>query len=309
MSTRTYTLADFDFELPPELIAQHPAAERSASRLLDGRGAHAGRPRVPRTARSAARRRPAGLQRHARHQGAAVRRKGQRRRGRRRWSSACCPATRCWPTCAPASRPRPGSVRALCRRLRCRGAGPRRARRGAVPPALPGRSASCCCRPTAMCRCRPTSPMTTRPRTRRATRPCLPRARARWPRRPRRCTSTRRCSQALQRRAACGRAAVTLHVGAGTFQPVRTENLAEHRMHSEWFEVGAATVQAIEATRAAGGRVVAVGTTTLRALESAARDGALRAGAARPTSSSRRASSSASSTSWSPTSTCRRARC
>jgi S-adenosylmethionine:tRNA ribosyltransferase-isomerase len=60
-------------------------------------------------------------------------------------------------------------------------------------------------------------------------------------------------------------------VGAGTFQPVRTENLAEHRMHSEWFEVGAATVAAIEATRAAGGRVVAAGTTTLRALESAAR--------------------------------------
>ena len=66
-------------------------------------------------------------------------------------------------------------------------------------------------------------------------------------------------------------AAVTLHVGAGTFQPVRSETLAEHRMHSEWFEVGAATVAAIEATRAAGGRVVAVGTTTLRALESAAR--------------------------------------
>ncbi|MEO8805797.1 MAG: tRNA preQ1(34) S-adenosylmethionine ribosyltransferase-isomerase QueA, partial [Burkholderiaceae bacterium] len=63
---------------------------------------------------------------------------------------------------------------------------------------------------------------------------------------------------------------VTLHVGAGTFQPVRTENLAEHTMHSEWFEVSAATVQAITRTRAAGGRIVAVGTTTLRALESAA---------------------------------------
>jgi S-adenosylmethionine:tRNA ribosyltransferase-isomerase len=73
---------------------------------------------------------------------------------------------------------------------------------------------------------------------------------------------------------------VTLHVGAGTFQPVRTENLAEHRMHAEWFEVGSTTVQAIEATRAAGGRIVSVGTTTLRALESAARDGTLRAGAA-----------------------------
>ena len=67
------------------------------------------------------------------------------------------------------------------------------------------------------------------------------------------------------------RAAVTLHVGAGTFQPVRVHDIAQHRMHSEWFEVGADTVAAIDATRAAGGRIVAVGTTTLRALESAAR--------------------------------------
>jgi S-adenosylmethionine:tRNA ribosyltransferase-isomerase len=65
-------------------------------------------------------------------------------------------------------------------------------------------------------------------------------------------------------------ALVTLHVGAGTFQPVRVDKLADHRMHSEWFEVGADTVTAIKATRAGGGRVVSVGTTTLRALESAA---------------------------------------
>jgi S-adenosylmethionine:tRNA ribosyltransferase-isomerase len=69
------------------------------------------------------------------------------------------------------------------------------------------------------------------------------------------------------------RAAVTLHVGAGTFQPVRAEDIASHPMHSEWYEVGAATVAAIEATRAAGGRIVAAGTTTVRALESAARAG------------------------------------
>ena len=74
-------------------------------------------------------------------------------------------------------------------------------------------------------------------------------------------------------------ASVTLHVGAGTFQPVRTENLAEHTMHSEWFDVPQATVDAIARTRAAGGRIVAVGTTTLRALESAARGGELQAGA------------------------------
>ncbi len=65
-------------------------------------------------------------------------------------------------------------------------------------------------------------------------------------------------------------AGITLHVGAGTFQPVRSERLSEHTMHAEWFEVPEATVQAIERTRAAGGRIVAVGTTTLRALESAA---------------------------------------
>jgi S-adenosylmethionine:tRNA ribosyltransferase-isomerase len=70
-------------------------------------------------------------------------------------------------------------------------------------------------------------------------------------------------------------ARVTLHVGAGTFQPVRAERIAEHRMHSEWFEVGTATVDAIRATQAAGGRVVAVGTTTVRSLESAARGGNL----------------------------------
>lgn len=64
------------------------------------------------------------------------------------------------------------------------------------------------------------------------------------------------------------RAHVTLHVGAGTFQPVKTENLAEHRMHSEWYHVPLATQDAIAACQARGGRVVAVGTTTVRTLES-----------------------------------------
>jgi S-adenosylmethionine:tRNA ribosyltransferase-isomerase len=71
---------------------------------------------------------------------------------------------------------------------------------------------------------------------------------------------------------------VTLHVGAGTFQPVRVENLDEHTMHAEWYALPQATVDAIAAARAAGGRVVAVGTTSLRALESAAAAGELRAG-------------------------------
>lgn len=63
---------------------------------------------------------------------------------------------------------------------------------------------------------------------------------------------------------------ITLHVGAGTFQPVREENIASHRMHSEWYEVPQTTINAISETQLAGGQVVAVGTTTLRALESAA---------------------------------------
>jgi S-adenosylmethionine:tRNA ribosyltransferase-isomerase len=71
---------------------------------------------------------------------------------------------------------------------------------------------------------------------------------------------------------------VTLHVGAGTFQPVRVDNIAEHRMHSERYTVPQATVDAIAAARQAGGRITAVGTTALRALESAARGGTLVAG-------------------------------
>lgn len=71
---------------------------------------------------------------------------------------------------------------------------------------------------------------------------------------------------------------VTLHVGAGTFQPVRVERIAEHKMHSEWYTVPQRTVDAIAQARELGGRVMAVGTTSLRALESAARGGELRAG-------------------------------
>ena len=69
-------------------------------------------------------------------------------------------------------------------------------------------------------------------------------------------------------------ASVTLHVGAGTFQPVKTENLAEHRMHSEWYNIPSETVQAIANCRARGGRVVAVGTTSVRTLESWEKSGA-----------------------------------
>lgn len=69
---------------------------------------------------------------------------------------------------------------------------------------------------------------------------------------------------------------VTLHVGAGTFQPVRVDDIRQHRMHSEWLNVGAELVEQVRRTRARGGRVIAVGTTVVRALETAMRDGELR---------------------------------
>ncbi len=72
------------------------------------------------------------------------------------------------------------------------------------------------------------------------------------------------------------RAFLTLHVGAGTFAPVRTERIEDHELHAEWLEVSAETCAAVERCRAAGGRVVAVGTTSVRALETAARGGELR---------------------------------
>ncbi len=71
---------------------------------------------------------------------------------------------------------------------------------------------------------------------------------------------------------------VTLHVGAGTFQPVRVDNIHEHKMHSELYSVSQATVDAIQHAQAKGGKVTAVGTTALRALESAARSGELQGG-------------------------------
>ena len=71
-------------------------------------------------------------------------------------------------------------------------------------------------------------------------------------------------------------ARVTLHVGAGTFAPLRGETVESHTLHREWLEVSAATCDAVARTRSRGGRVVSVGTTTLRALESAAAGGTLR---------------------------------
>lgn len=71
---------------------------------------------------------------------------------------------------------------------------------------------------------------------------------------------------------------LTLHVGAGTFQPVRSENIAQHKMHSEWFHVPAQTATLVQEAKQRGSDVIAVGTTSLRALESASSSGKLQAG-------------------------------
>jgi len=70
-------------------------------------------------------------------------------------------------------------------------------------------------------------------------------------------------------------AMITLHVGAGTFQPVRDSDLTAHRMHSEWYSVPESVTESIEKARRVGGRVIAVGTTVVRALESAVSGGQL----------------------------------
>ena len=132
----------------------------------------------------------------------------------------------------------------------------------------------------ATCRCRPTSRTPTARPTPSATRRSTPRGRVQLRRRPRVFTSRPTCWTACMR-AASQQARLTLHVGAGTFQPVRSERLAEHRMHTERYEIPDGTADAVNAARRAGRRVVAVGTTSLRALESAARDdGVVRAGGA-----------------------------
>ena len=289
---RAWTPADFDFELPPELIAQHPAAERSASRLLDGTGTAP----VDRVFREL----PAQLAAGDLLVFNDTRVIKARLRGRKDSGGAVealvervLPAApgaphAVWAHLRASKSPRPGSV------VRFGGPG---AATGAGPQAVPGQGfvAEVLGRagpdgalfhlrfpgdPFALLEAHghvPLPPYIThaddaederRYQTVFAARPgavAAPTAALHFD------------AAVLAALAARGvqTARVTLHVGAGTFQPVRVERIAEHRMHSEWFEVGADTVAAVEATRARGGRVVAVGTTTVRSLESAARGGSL----------------------------------
>lgn len=267
-----YTLADFDFTLPPEQVAQHPAAQRSGSRLLDGRGAL-----------------PAD---HVFHELPALLAPGD---------LLVFNDTRVIKARLFGEKPTGGAVEALVERVlpghevlaQLRASKPPRAGallrfadafdaevlgRGGVDDALfrlrlPADPFELLARHGHV----PLPPYIThgdapddeaRYQTVFAQRPGAVAAPT---------ASLHFDEPLLAALAARGVAStrVTLHVGAGTFAPVRSDNLAEHRMHSEWFEVGEAAVAAVAEARARGGRVVACGTTALRALESAARGGTL----------------------------------
>ena len=278
MPSRTYTLADFDFELPPELIAQHPAAERSASRLLDGRGTLP----VDRVFRDLPMLlQPGDLMVFNDTRVIKARLFGEKIPGGgavQALVERVLPGHEVLAHIRASKSPKPGSRLRFADTFDAEVLG----RAGADEALFRLRFPS---DPFVLLQAHghvPLPPYIThadgaddeaRYQTVFAARPgavAAPTAALHF---------DAALLQALDHRGV-RRAAVTLHVGAGTFQPVRAQTIEEHRMHSEWFEVGAATVQAIEAARAAGGRIVAVGTTTLRALESAARDGLLRAGAA-----------------------------
>jgi S-adenosylmethionine:tRNA ribosyltransferase-isomerase len=272
---RTYTLGDFDFALPPELIAQHPAAERSASRLLDGREAQA----IDRVFRELpGLLEPGDLLVFNDTRVIKARLLGVKATG----GSVEALVERVLPNhevlahLRASKSPKPGSRVRFADAFDAEVLG-RTGPEGSLfhlrftdePLALLERHGHV-----------PLPPYIThadtadderRYQTVFATRPgavAAPTAALHFDATLLAAFATRGIATAN----------VTLHVGAGTFQPVRTDTLAEHRMHSEWFDVPEATVRAIARTRASGGSIVAVGTTTLRALESAALGGTLQAG-------------------------------
>ncbi|HUG22816.1 tRNA preQ1(34) S-adenosylmethionine ribosyltransferase-isomerase QueA [Piscinibacter sp.] len=278
-ASRRFTLSDFDFVLPPELIAQHPAAERSGSRLLDGTGEtpvdrrfrelpallHPGDLLVFNDTR-VIKARLLG----AKASGGAVEALVER----------VLPQHEVWAHLRASKSPKPGSL------VHFDGPGGERFVAEVLGRAGPGE---------ALFHLRfPREPLSLLERFGHVPLPPYithadtadderryQTVFARTPGAVAAPTAALHFDEALLAALAergVATANVTLHVGAGTFQPVRSEDLAEHRMHSEWFQVGDATVEAIARTRACAGRVVAVGTTTLRALESAAVGGTLRAG-------------------------------
>ena len=266
---RRYTLSDFDYALPSDLIAQVPAAERGGSRLLHVDGnvladlTFGDLPRLlargdlvvfndTRVIKARLRAsRPTGGKVELLYEraGAVTARPFSRfAPATRRTGAASC--------CFPAGPARPSSSATVA---------------SSICASKASRRSSTTSTGMAKFRCRRTSRVRRTPWTRRATRPSMRASRAPPRRPPPVCISTTRCSLRSQR-AGIATAFVTLHVGAGTFQPVESEDLASHRMHAERYRISPETAAAIATTRARGGRVVAIGTTSLRALESAADD-------------------------------------
>jgi S-adenosylmethionine:tRNA ribosyltransferase-isomerase len=264
------TLADFDFTLPPELIAQHPASERSASRLLDGRGAVP----IDRTFRELPALLNAGdllvfndtrvikarLFGVKAASGGAVEALVERVLPERNEALAHLRASKA---------PRPGGVLRFADAFDVEVLG----RAGADEALFHLRFPS---DPLALLEAHGHVPLP----------PYIGRADSADDERRYQTVFARRPgavaaptaslhfdAPVLEALAARGvqTTHVTLHVGAGTFQPVRTERIEDHRMHSEWFEVGEDCVAAVRAARERGGRVVAAGTTSVRSLEAAAR--------------------------------------
>ncbi|MCM5681785.1 tRNA preQ1(34) S-adenosylmethionine ribosyltransferase-isomerase QueA [Schlegelella sp. S2-27] len=274
---RTYTLSDFDFALPAELIAQHPAAERSASRLLDGTGT-APVDRVFRELPSLLS--PGDLLVFNDTRVIKARLHGAKATGGsvEALVERVLPGHEVLAHLRASKSPKPGSLvrfaGAFDAEVLGRGGpdgGLFHLRFPDDPLALLDRHGHV---PLPPYIAHPDTPDDERRyQTVFADKPGAVAA-------PTAALHFDEALLAALRERGVDTANVTLHVGAGTFQPVRTENLAEHRMHSEWFEVPTATVEAIGRTQAAGRHVVSVGTTTLRALESAARTGALCAGSA-----------------------------
>ncbi|WP_395703641.1 tRNA preQ1(34) S-adenosylmethionine ribosyltransferase-isomerase QueA [Aquabacterium sp.] len=273
----SYSLSDFDFHLPPELVAQHPAAERSASRLLDGTGALP----VDRIFRELpALLQPGDLLVFNDTQVIKARLFGEKPTGGavEALVERILPGHEVLAHLRASKSPKPGGTLLFAN--------------GAFEAEVLGRGGAddalfhlrFPADPLALLQAHghvPLPPYIThadaaadieRYQTVFAERPGAVAA-------PTASLHFDAGVLAALRARGVGSARVTLHVGAGTFQPVRSENLDEHKMHSEWFEVREDTVAAIAATRARGGRVVAAGTTTLRALESAALGGTLQAGA------------------------------
>jgi S-adenosylmethionine:tRNA ribosyltransferase-isomerase len=270
-----HTLADFDFSLPPELIAQHPAPERSASRLLDGRGSTP----VDRLFRELpALLTPGDLVVFNDTRVIKARLYGVKATGGavEVLVERVLPGHEVLAHLRASKSPRPGSVLRLASAFDAEVLG-----RGGPDGSLyhlrfPSE-------PLALLAAHghvPLPPYIThaddsdderRYQTVFATRPgavAAPTAALHF---------DEALMAALHERGVTS-ARVTLHVGAGTFQPVRSERIEEHRMHSEWYEVDEAAVAAVAAARERGSRVVAVGSTSVRALESAARaSGTLRA--------------------------------